>query len=461
MLYKSLFFLFLGLSFFASAQVKDDADAMMIKKIYDNELTNGKCYPWLYDMCTKIGGRLSGSDNAAKAVDYTKKMLDTSGITTRLQACMVPHWVRGAKEEVLMHSKQTGDSFLRALSIGNAVGTGAKGIEAEVIEVKSLDEVTALGDKVKGKIIFYNAPMNPTNINPFKSYGESGAQRHAGASRAAQFGALGVLVRSLTTEHDDNPHTGSLRYDEKQPKIPAICISTNAADKLSVALKNEPGLKIFMKSTCEMLPDVESFNVIGEIKGSEKPDEIIVVGGHLDSWDPAQGAHDDGAGSVQSMEVLGLLKRIGYQPKRTIRCVLFMNEENGLKGARKYAEEAKKSEKEKHIFALESDEGGFSPREISFEGDSVAMMQKFSKIQNWSSLMKPYGVDITKGGSGADVGALQDKNIILAGLRPDPNRYFDFHHTAIDRIEGVNRRELELGAATMTAIVYLIDKYGL
>ena len=433
----------------------------MIKKIYDTELTNGKCYPWLYDMCTKIGGRLSGSDNAAKAVEYTKKMLDTSGIVTRLQSCMVPHWVRGGKEEVLMRSKQTGDSFLRALSIGNAVGTGAKGIEAEVIEVKSLDEVTALGDKVKGKIIFYNAPMNPTNINPFKSYGESGAQRYAGPSRAAQFGAVGVLVRSLTTEHDDNPHTGSLRYDEKQPKIPAICISTNAADKLSAAIKNEPGLKVYMKSMCEMLPDMESFNVIGEIKGSEKPDEIIVVGGHLDSWDPAQGAHDDGSGSVQSMEVLSLLKRMGYQPKRTVRCVLFMNEENGLKGAQKYAEEAKKATNEKHIFALESDEGGFSPREISFEGDSTIFAQKYPKIENWSSLMKPYGIDITKGGSGADVGALRSKNIILAGLRPDANRYFDFHHTAIDRIEGVNRRELEMGAATMTAIVYLIDKYGL
>ncbi len=461
MLHKSLFFFFLSLSFFASAQVKDNADAAMIKKIYDTELTNGKCYLWLYDMCTKIGGRLSGSDNAAKAVDYTKKMLDTSGISTRLQACMVPHWVRGAKEEVLMRSKQTGDSFLRALSIGNAVGTGAKGIEAEVIEVKSLDEVTALGDKVKGKIVFYNQPMNRTYIQTFRAYSESGVQRYAGPSRAAQFGALGVLVRSLTTEHDDNPHTGSLRYDEKYPKIPAICISTNDADKLSAALKNEAGMKVFMKSNCEMLPDVESFNVIGEIKGSEKPEEIIVVGGHLDSWDPAQGAHDDGAGSVQSMEVLSLLKRTGYQPKRTIRCVLFMNEENGLKGALKYAEEAKKATTEKHIFALESDEGGFSPREVSFEGDSAIFAQKYPKIEAWSSLMKPYGIDITKGGSGADVGTLRDKNIILAGLRPDCQRYFDFHHTAMDRIEGVNRRELELGAATITAIIYLIDKYGL
>ena len=459
MLNKFFLLLFLSISFFASAQTNNDIDAATIKTIYANELTDGKCYPWLYDLCTKIGGRLSGSENAARAVDYTKKMLDTSGFTTRLQACMVPHWVRGAKEEVLVHSKQTGDSFLRALSIGNAVGTGAKGIEAEVIEVRSLDDVTALGDKVKGKIIFYNAPMNRTYMNTFRAYGEAGAQRYAGPSRAAQFGALGVLVRSLTTERDDYPHTGSLRYDDKFPKIPAICISTNDADKLSAAIKSESGLKIFMKSTCEMLPDVESFNVIAEIKGSEKPEEIIVIGGHLDSWDPAQGAHDDGAGSVQSMEVLHLLKRIGYKPKHTIRCVLFMNEENGLNGAKKYAEEAKKSTTEKHIFALESDEGGFAPREVSFEGDSSIFAQKYPKIETWNSLLKPYGVDITKGGSGADVGPLQDKNIILAGLRPDCNRYFDFHHTALDKIEGVNRRELELGAATITAIVYLVDKY--
>ncbi len=459
MLNKLFLFLFLSTTFFASAQTKDDADVATLKKIYGNELTEGKCYPWLYDLCTKIGGRLSGSDNAARAVEYTKKMLDTSGFSTRLQACMVPHWVRGAKEEVLMRSKHTGDSFLHALSIGNAVGTGAKGIEAEVIEVHNLDEVTALGDKVKGKIVFYNAPMNRTYMNTFRAYGESGAQRYAGPSRAAQFGALGVLVRSLTTELDDYPHTGSLRYDEKFPKIPAICISTNDADKLSTAIKSETGLKIFMKSTCEMLPDVESYNVIAEIKGTEKPEEIIVIGGHLDSWDPAQGAHDDGAGSVQSMEVLHLLKRIGYKPKHTIRCVLFMNEENGLKGATKYGDEAKKSTTEKHIFALESDEGGFAPREVSFEGDSSVFAQKYPQIEAWNSLLKPYGVDITKGGSGADVGVLRDKNIILAGLRPDCNRYFDFHHTALDKIEGVNRRELELGAATITTIVYLVDKY--
>ena len=459
MLNKLFLFLFLSTTFFASAQTKDAADVATLKKIYGNELSEGKCYPWLYDLCTKIGGRLSGSDNAARAVEYTKKMLDTSGFSTRLQACMVPHWVRGAKEEVLMRSKHTGDSFLHALSIGNAVGTGPKGIEAEVIEVHNLDEVTALGDKVKGKIVFYNAPMNRTYMNTFRAYGESGAQRYAGPSRAAQFGALGVLVRSLTTEHDDYPHTGSLRYDEKFPKIPAICISTNDADKLSTAIKSETGLKIFMKSTCEMLPDVESYNVIAEIKGTEKPEEIIVIGGHLDSWDPAQGAHDDGAGSVQSMEVLHLLKRIGYKPKHTIRCVLFMNEENGLKGATKYGDEAKKSTTEKHIFALESDEGGFAPREVSFEGDSSIFAQKYPQIEAWNSLLKPYGVDITKGGSGADVGVLRDKNIILAGLRPDCNRYFDFHHTALDKIEGVNRRELELGAATITTIVYLIDKY--
>jgi carboxypeptidase Q len=439
-----------------------DEDALMVRKIYDAALSQSMAYPWLYDMCTKIGPRLSGSAGAKKAVDYTRQMLDSTGFSTKLQACMVPHWVRGEKEILrTVNSKILKNNELRVLSIGNAVGTGAKGVTGDIIEVKSLDEVDALGDKAKGKIIFFNRPMDRKQFFTFMAYGGAGDQRYAGPSRAAKNGAVAVIVRSLSTELDDRPHTGALRYDDKYPKIPAVCISTNDAEKLSKALATEGSIKVFMRTTCEMLPDVESHNVIGEIRGSEFPNEVIVVGGHLDSWDPAQGAHDDGAGCVQSMDVLNLMKRIGYKPKRTIRCVLFMNEENGGKGGAKYAEEAKANTRETHIFAIETDEGGFSPRGITFDAENDIFTEKFKKVTAWQSLLQPYGIEFSKGGSGADIGPLKPQKLLLAGLRPDSQRYFDFHHTAFDTIDAVNRRELELGSAAMASLIFLIDKYGL
>lgn len=447
-----------------SAQKSDKSDkmaedALFIRKIYDKALTESRAYAWLTTLCTTIGPRLSGSANAEKAVKWTQQMLDTSGFTTRLMPCMVPHWVRGDKEIVKMTSKK-GKFSLEALSIGNAVGTGKKGVEAEIIEVKSLDDVDKLGEKVKGKIVFYNRPMDKTQVSTSAAYGGAGDQRYAGPSRAAKYGALAVIVRSLTTELDDRPHTGTLVYDTKYPKIPAVCISTNDAEKVSKLLVSEGKVTVFIKTMCEMLPDVPSNNVIGEIKGSEFPNEIILIGGHLDSWDPAQGAHDDGAGTVHSMDVLNILKQAGYKPKRTIRCVLFMNEENGGRGGTKYAEEANKSG-EKHIFALESDGGGFTPRGISFDADPSVFSEKFKQIAIWEDLLKPYGIEFSKGGSGADIGPLKPLKFMLAGLRPDSQRYFDLHHTTHDRIENVHKRELELGAAAITATVYLIDKYGL
>ena len=455
MLFTSL----LPLSIFAQ---NTDEDALFIKKIFDTGLTQSRAYPWLHDMCTKIGGRLSGSPQAKRAVDYTRLMLDTSGFLTRLQPCMVPHWVRGEKEVVkVLNTKALGGKTLRCLAIGNSVGTGKNGVSAEIIEVKSLDEVDKLGDKVKGKIVFYNRPMDRTKFNTFDAYGGGVDQRGSGASRAAKYGAIAVLVRSMTTELDDYPHTGALNYNPDYPKIPAVSISTNDAEKLSKALNTEGVVKVFIKTMCESLPDVESHNVIGEIKGSEFPNEIIVIGGHLDSWDPAQGAHDDGAGSVQSMDVLNLIKRSGYKPKRTIRCVLFMNEENGLRGGRKYAEEALLNKEEKHIFALESDEGGFTPRGFSFDADPSVFTELFKKVTGWQGLLQPFGLEFTKGGSGADIGPMKGQKFLMAGLKPDSQRYFDFHHTELDKIEGVNRRELELGAASITALIYLIDKYGL
>ena len=258
---------------------------------------------------------------------------------------------------------------------------------------------------------------------------------------------------------DDYPHTGAMSYGDQpiSKRIPAAAISTNAAEKLSNLLKIAPKLKFLFRQQCKQYDDVLSYNVIGEITGSEYPDEIILVGGHLDSWDVGDGAHDDGAGCVQSMEVLRLFQQLDYKPKRTLRVVLFMNEENGLRGGRKYAEMAA-LKGETHIFALESDAGGFTPRGFNFDLPD----HEFAQIRSWEPLFKPYLIHyFEKGGSGADIGPLKTKTNVLAGLRPDSQRYFDHHHAATDTFDAVNKRELELGAATLTSLIYLYDTYGL
>ncbi len=460
---------FLMLSFFTIitsinlfGQDDKNDDAFFIRSIYDKALTEGKCYDWLTHLTTKIGGRLAGSPQAAAAVEYTRQMLDTIGLdSVWLQPCLVPHWVRGDKEKVrIVNSKSMGSMNLNALALGNSVGTPKGGLTAEVIEVKSLDEVVRLGhENIKGKIVFYNRPMDPKQIRTFNAYGGAVDQRVFGASKAALFGAVAVLVRSMTTRLDDFPHTGVLVYDDKIEKIPALAISTNDSELLSNLLKKEP-IQVFMESNCRKLADVQSYNVIGEIKGREFPEEIILVGGHLDSWDVGSGAHDDGAGCVHAMDVLQLLKRLSYQPKRTIRCVLFMNEENGLVGGLEYAK-VSNEKNEFHLAAIESDAGGFTPRGFSCDGEDAIFTEKFKKVITWLPLLEAYDLSLSKGGSGADISPLKSQNGLLFGFRPDSQRYFDYHHTILDTIDAVNKRELELGAASITSLVYLIDKYGL
>jgi Zn-dependent M28 family amino/carboxypeptidase len=258
---------------------------------------------------------------------------------------------------------------------------------------------------------------------------------------------------------DDYPHTGTQSYGDLQPSeyIPTAAISTNGAELLSQKLKANPTLKFYFKQSCEQMEDVLSYNVVGEIKGTEHPDNIMVVGGHLDSWDLADGSHDDGAGVVQSMEALHIFKRLGYKPKNTIRVVLFMNEENGGRGGKMYAELAK-TNKENHIFALESDSGGFSPRGFSIEADDA----NFQRISSWKNLFEPYLIhSFVKGGAGADINPLSSGKIVKAGLKPDSQRYFDYHHALNDNFDAINKRELELGAATMTSLLYLIDQNGI
>ncbi|HMO63021.1 MAG TPA: M20/M25/M40 family metallo-hydrolase [Ferruginibacter sp.] len=436
-----------------------NADSLTIRKITNDILSNGGAYENLRYLCKKIGPRLSGSANAQKAVEATAQMLKAAGAdTVYLQPCMVPHWVRGTKETGFITMANGARRILKLCALGNSTGTGTKGITAPVVEVKSLDELEQLGEKmVKGKIVFINLPMNPTHIRTFKAYGESGKARVQGPSKAAKYGAVAVMVRSLASNPDDYPHTGVTQYNDSFPKIPAVAISTNDAEWLSRQLKLKIQLKAFVQTNCMLLPDAPSFNVVGEIRGSEKPEEIITVGGHLDSWDLAEGAHDDGAGCVQSIEIIRVLKALGIKPKRTIRAVMFMNEENGGKGADKYLELAKEN-KEQHIFALESDAGGFSPRGFSIDATDT----QYESILQWKPLLYEYGVyNFTRGGSGADVGKLKKIGAATAGLEPDSQRYFDVHHASTDVFEAVSRRELHLGAAAMAAIIFLADKYGL
>tara|TARA_R110002153_G_scaffold21660_4_gene72090 strand:- start:1989 stop:3362 length:1374 start_codon:yes stop_codon:yes gene_type:complete len=436
-------------------------DQKQINEIYNTALTNGSGYAWLNYLSNQIGGRLSGSLQAQKAVDYTKKILDSMGLDrVWLQPVRVPKWVRGTPEFAYIESDPGLTNNVPICALGGSVATPLGGIKAGVVEVQGIEGLKVLGkEKIQGKIVFFNKPMDPTNIDTYMSYSGSVDQRYAGATEAAKYGAVGVIVRSLNLRLDDFPHTGAMSYGDTpmESRIPAAAISTNGAELLSATLKLNPDINFFFRQNCKMLPDVDSYNVIGEIKGSTYPNEILVVGGHLDSWDLGDGSHDDGAGCVQSMEVLRLLKATGYKPKRTIRVVLFMNEENGLRGGTEYAEQASKNN-EKHIFALESDAGGFTPRGFSFDCNQA----NFKQIESWKSLFEPYLVHLfVKGGSGADIGPLKNDNIVLAGLRPDSQRYFDHHHSANDTFAHVNKRELELGAASMASLIYLFDQYGI
>ncbi|PWU01734.1 MAG: peptidase M28 family protein [Bacteroidetes bacterium] len=434
-------------------------DSLMIKKISDDVMQNGTAYKNLRVLCKQVGPRLSGSPQAQKAVEQTAKIMKEMGAdTVYLQECMVPHWVRGKKEETKLIYANGTSKVLKAVALGNSIATPAAGITAPVIEVKSFAELEQLGRKVvEGKIVFFNYPMNSLFINTFRAYGDAIGYRVAGPSIAAKYGAKAIVIRSLASNPDDHPHTGVTVYADSLPKIPALALSTNDAEFLSRELKKKMVTKLFVRTSCQMLPDAKSYNVVGEIRGTDFPDEIITVGGHLDSWDLAEGAHDDGTGCVQSMEVIRIFRSLGIKPRRTIRAVMFMNEENGGHGGDKYAELAKASDK-KFIFALESDAGGFTPRGLAFSGTQA---QK-AKIWQWQTLFEPYGVEsFVEGGGEADIEALQPLGTVVAGLLPDSQRYFDVHHAETDVLEAVSPRELNLGAINMAGIIYLISEYGL
>ena len=433
-------------------------EKVVFKQIFEKELSSGKCYKVLEKLCSDIGGRLSGSPEAAKAVRYMRKVMESYRFdTVYLQPVMVPHWVRG-EAEVAYFTSGTDEIPVNICALGGSVGTKGKELSAKLIEVKSVEELKELSDsEVKGKIVFFNGAMNPAYVRTFQAYSESGAQRWTGPWVAQEKGAVGVIVRSLTTIIDKNPHTGSMGSRDGNKGVPSAAISTYHANQLHRTLKVNPNVTFSYQMNCETFPDTLSYNVIGEIYGSEKPEEIIVIGGHLDAWDNGEGAHDDGAGCVQSIEVLRLLKTLDLKPKRTVRAVLFMNEENGLKGGKAFADSVK-SKNENVIAAIESDAGGFTPRYFVCQTHD----DRLNRVASWLPLFKPYNIYAFEyGHGGADISPLDPKKTLLIGYRPDSQRYFDYHHAATDKFEEINQRELELGAANMTALVWMLSQYGL
>ncbi len=428
------------------------------RQITRTALAEGQAYRLLAEL-TAFGPRLSGSPQAAAAVEWSRQtMLQLGFDNVRLQDVMVPHWVRGPIEEAaIINSTTRGTVPLSICALGGSIATPETGLVAEVVEVKSFEELRALGKKAESKIIFFNRPMDASKLNTFEAYGGAVNQRGSGAVEAAKVGGVAALVRSMTTRLDEVPHTGGMSYQDGVTKVPAAAISTLDANLLSQILAQEKNVRVRLQLACRTLPEAPSANVLGEITGSEKPEEIIVVGGHLDSWDKGTGAHDDGAGCMQSLEALRLLKALNLKPKRTIRAVMFMNEENGLRGGIEYARRANEGNAQ-HIAAIEADRGGFTPRGFSVEADSA----RVARIAKWAYLFKEMGADhIFRGGSGADISVLVRQGVLGIGLVPDSHRYFDFHHSDNDVLEGVHERELNLGAAALAILCYVLAQEGL
>ena len=442
--------LFLGGFLFAQTQ----QDSLQFKNISDEVLVNGTAYENLWDLTQNIGQRLSGSAAYEKATDWAVLKLKEAGADkVWKEEVMVPVWERG-KESLQIKEGNGNWKSLKMLSLGNSEGTNGKDVEAEIILVKTKAEFDQLTPaQVKGKIVFFNYAFNQKFIMTGMAYGDASIYRRASASWAGKKGAKAVIIRSLSSAFDDVPHTGMMRYDEDDhAKIPAVAIGPKSADALEKTLKTQK-VTAKLNSNATMKGEKLSYTVIGEITGN-KDQSVIVVSGHLDSWDVGEGAQDDGAGIVQSIEVLRTFKKLGIKNNHTIRVVCFANEENGVKGGNQYAENIKKNN-EKHLFAIESDGGGYTPRGFGL----VMNAEKRAQIQSWKNLFSPYGLhnfDIQY--AGTDIEPMETLSVPLASLIPDSQRYFDIHHSEEDTFDKVNRRELLLGAAAMGQLIYMIDK---
>ncbi len=472
-MHQSTFLLLAAVLFSAStcAQVphsaQTDATARYSEfagKLLAAGLSDLESYELLKQLTSEAPHRLSGSDGAAKAVALTRSMMEKRGFqNVHLEKVMVPHWVRGEEECFIVGSgagkldRMMRVEKLSVCALGGSIATPPEGIEADVVEVKSFDELRSIGEKAKGKIIFFNRPMDPSLLNTFQAYGGAVDQRSRGAVEAAKAGGVAALVRSMTLRNDDVPHTGAMNYVDTVRKVPAAAVSIVGANRLSELLAQGHTVRVRLRLTCQTLPDAESANVVGQITGTEKPDEIIVLGGHLDAWDKGHGAHDDGAGCVQAIAAVNLLKKLGVKPKRTIRAVMFMNEENGVRGGRAYPV-APERKGEKHIAAFESDAGGHAPRGFNVKADSAVL----ERVLQWKPIFEMFDAGkINIGYAGVDIDPLVATGVPGFGLVPENHRYFDYHHSDNDTIDKVHPRELELGTIVAAMLAYLISEEGL
>jgi carboxypeptidase Q len=430
-----------------------------VRAFFDEALTDRTAFKNLETLCKNYKGRITGSEQAEAAVEFTFQFMKEMNLDRiEKQPVQVPCWVRGEKEIAYIQSGKKVKKEVPVTALGMSVGTGTKGLTAKVVEVQSFEDLEELGRKnIEGKIVFYNRPMDPTLLNTFAAYSGAANQRTQGAVEAGKYGAVGVVVRSLTTAQHDYPHTGVLMYVNSIPKIPAVAISTNGADLLSASLKSDSDLKFYFRTTCETKPEVTSHNVIGEIKGSVYPEQIITIGGHLDAWETGEGAHDDGAGCMQSIEVLRIFQKLGIKPKRTIRAVMFMDEEVAQRGGKEYARQAGLNN-ENHYFALEADRGAYMPKGFGVS----ASEERLEKILALKKYFEPYGItDFVKGGGGVDIAPLAQFGTPLSSFIPEMQRYFDVHHSGYDTFEQVHFREFQMGSAAIASFIYLIDRFDL
>jgi hypothetical protein len=424
------------------------ADPDPVQQIIDAGLRGDGAYRKLAWLTDRIGPRLSGSENLEKAVRWCKdEMMRDRLDDVHTEKVMVPHWVRGeASGRILAPAAHP----MALLALGMSDGTPPEGITAGVVEVTSLDEARALGDKAKGKIVLYNKRIY-SNGGDDRGYGSAVNLRYQGAIEAAKVGAVGMLIRSLATADFRLPHTGGMAYQDGVRRIPGAAVAPEDAELIHRFLAAGETVTVTFTMSCKSLPDAASANVVGDVKGSGAPDEVVVIGGHLDSWDVGTGAQDDGAGVAISMEAIRLIRSLGLKPKRTIRAIAFTNEENGLRGGKGYAE-AHKDELAKHVAAIESDSGGARPLGfgISAGAGSVDIVKRLA-----APLATIAADDVREGGGGADISPMGDNaGVPQLGLRQDGTHYFDIHHTMADTLDKVDPHDLAMNATAMAVMAW-------
>jgi carboxypeptidase Q len=418
-------------------EYRDAAD-----RLIDAALSDSFAYERLTEMVDRFGHRFSGSEGLERALDWIMAEMEKDGLeNVRGEPVLVPHWVRGEESLELVAPRRAN---LPMLGLGGSVGTPPEGIRAEVLVVNSFDELALRVDEARGKIVLLNAP--------FTSYGKTVTYRVVGAVAAAQAGAVASLIRSVTPFSLRTPHTGQMRYDPNVPQIPHAAITVEDADMLQRMQERGERIEVLLKMEARSLPDAPSRNVMAEIVGWEHPEEVVVLGGHIDSWDVGQGAMDDGGGSVAAWEAVRLMQKLGLRPRRTVRAVMWTNEENGLRGALAYRD-AHRDEIANHILAIESDGGVFKPLGFGFTGsdDAFRIMKEIGTL-----LDRIDAGAVTRGGGGADIGPIMREGVPGMGLRVDGEEYFWYHHTEADTIDKLDPREMAECVAAMAVMAYVV-----